>query len=147
MDVPPCRLLVGMHRLPQEELSLLFGNDVEDERIDNKTVARLKREAAQEFREQLTIGLPSAADETGLRRLAKQLRERRLTVKLFLRHPLHAKLYLAHRNDSFNPVIGFVGSSNLTMSGLRGQGELNVDVLELDAGNKKLHEVVRRPLE
>ena len=134
--MPPCRLLVGMQRLPQEELSLLFGNDADDERIDNKTVARLKREAAQEFREQLTIGLPSAADEAGLRRLAKQLRERRLAVKLFLRHPLHAKLYLAHRNDSFNPVIGFVGSSNLTMSGLRGQGELNVDVLELDAGNK-----------
>src|SRR5690606_20577070 len=43
---------------------------------------------------------------------------------------------LAHRQDTFNPVIGYLGSSNLTMSGLKGQGELNVDVLERDAAQK-----------
>ena len=57
-------------------------------------------------------------------------------MKLYLRHTLHAKLYLAHRDDSFNPVLAFLGSSNLTMSGLRGQGELNIDVLDKDAGGK-----------
>ena len=114
----------------------LFGNEPDSERTDNKTIARLKRQAALEFQQQLTIGVPTSADEVGLRRLVRQLRSHQLAVKLFLRHPLHAKLYLAHRTDNFNPVIGFVGSSNLTMSGLRGQGELNVDVLEMDAGSK-----------
>ncbi|MBA3352020.1 MAG: NgoFVII family restriction endonuclease [Blastocatellia bacterium] len=132
----PCRLLVGMQRLPQEDLPKLFTDGFDDERVDNKTVARLRRQAAEEFRKQLTIGIPTARDEAGLRKLAQQLKEGRLTVKLYLRHTLHAKLYLAHRDDNFNPVLAFLGSSNLTMSGLRGQGELNVDVLDKDAGEK-----------
>jgi superfamily II DNA or RNA helicase len=132
----PCRLLVGMQRLPREDLPKLFGDGSDEERIDNKTVARLRRQVALEFRQQLTIGIPTARDEAGLRKLAEQLKSGRLTVKLYLRHTLHAKLYLAHRDDNFNPVVGFLGSSNLTMSGLRGQGELNIDVLEKDAGVK-----------
>src|SRR6266550_2651223 len=132
----PCRLLVGMQRLPQEDLPKLFGDGAEEDRVDNKTVARLRRQAALEFRRQLTIGIPTAQDEAGLRKLAQQLKNGKLTVKLYLRHTLHAKLYLAHRDDSFNPVLAFLGSSNLTMSGLRGQGELNVDVLDKYAGDK-----------
>ncbi len=57
-------------------------------------------------------------------------------VKLFLRYPLHAKLYLLYRQDPNNPITGFLGSSNLTMAGLVKQGELNVDVLDQDACQK-----------
>src|SRR5215218_3405322 len=48
----PCRVLVGMQRLPREDLPKLFGSENGEERIDNKTVARLKRQAALEFRQQ-----------------------------------------------------------------------------------------------
>src|ERR1019366_8752041 len=54
----------------------------------------------------------------------------------FLKHPLHAKLYLLFRTDHNNPITGFLGSSNLTLAGLAKQGELNVDVLDHDAGQK-----------
>jgi hypothetical protein len=40
-----------------------------------------------------------------------------VVVKLFLPYPLHAKLYLLFRDDVNNPITGFVGSSNLTLSG------------------------------
>lgn len=63
----------------------------------------------------------------------------KLEVKLFLRHLLHAKLYLIHREDKITPRIGYVGSSNLTFSGLSGQGELNVEVTDRD-DTKKLEE-------
>ena len=56
-----------------------------------------------------------------------------MVVKLFLRHPLHAKLYLLFRPDPITPIVGYLGSSNLTFSGLSSQGELNVDVLDHDA--------------
>lgn len=134
----PCRLLVGMQRLPSEELASLFSAQPIDDRVDAKRVAQLRRQVAEEFRKQLTIGIPTGSDEAGLRRLARQLRDGKLRVKLFLRHPLHAKLYLAHRDDAFTPLIAYVGSSNLTMSGLRAQGELNVDVVDKDAA-EKLH--------
>ena len=59
-----------------------------------------------------------------------------MIVKLFLRHPLHAKLYLLFRPDPINPSVGYLGSSNLTLSGLSRQGELNVDVMDHDACQK-----------
>lgn len=127
-----CRLLVGMHPSPREELRAAFGPEQETG-IDNALAIRLKRRLAEEFHEQLTLGTPTNEDEAGLRRLLSQLRGGQLVVKLFLRHPLHAKLYLAFRPDPINPITGFLGSSNLTFSGLLGQGELNIDVLDRPA--------------
>jgi hypothetical protein len=63
-------------------------------------------------------------------------RAMKLVVKLFLRHPLHAKLYLLHLPHPINPIVSYLGSSNLTFAGLAKQGELNVDVLDHDACNK-----------
>jgi len=131
-----CRLLVGMQRIPQEELKIGLSSTSHEEALDNQTALRLKKKLAEEFRIQLMIGLPTNVDEAGLRRLAEQLKSRKVVVKLFLRHPLHAKLYLLFRSDPNNPITGFLGSSNLTLSGLSKQGELNVDVLDHDATQK-----------
>ncbi len=131
-----CRLLVGMQSTPQEELKRAFSLSEMDDGIDNPTAIRLKRKLAEEFRQQLMQGAPTNADEAGLRRLAQQLRDKKLVVKLYLRHPLHAKLYLLFRDDFNNPVSGYLGSSNLTFAGLSRQGELNVDVLDHDACQK-----------
>lgn len=132
-DGSACRLLVGMHQSPHAELGHSLSAVLHDDTIDNAKVIDLKRRLAEEFREQLAIGLPTNQDEEGLRRLARQIREKKVVVKLFLRHNLHAKLYLLHRSDPINPKIGFVGSSNLTFAGLSAQGELNVDVMDGDA--------------
>ncbi|MEW6665283.1 MAG: helicase-related protein [Thermodesulfobacteriota bacterium] len=131
-----CRLLVGMQRLPQEELREALRIVKGQEGIDNQTAIRLKKKLAEEFREQLMIGMPTADDEAGLRRLSAQIREKKVVVKLFLRHPLHAKLYLLFRPDPIAPKVGYLGSSNLTLAGLSHQGELNVDVLDQDACTK-----------
>ncbi len=128
-----CRLLVGMQRLPQEELRDLLSLNSEQVGLDKTQQDRIRRKLADEFAQQLTYGAPNASDEVALRTLARQLRGRKLVVKLFLQFPLHAKLYLLHRADPQNPMIGYVGSSNLTFSGLLNQGELNVDVLDEDA--------------
>ena len=70
-----CRLLVGMHKLPQDELRALF-HDGEDG-MDNQTAQLKRRELAAEFRDQLTIGVPTNEDEAGLRRLAKQIKSKK----------------------------------------------------------------------
>jgi hypothetical protein len=132
-DGKACRLLVGMHQPPDAELRHALSVAVDDELIDNAKVLELRRRLAEQFREQLALGLPTNDDEAGLRRLARQIRSRKVVVKLYLRHNLHAKLYLLHRSDPINPKIGFVGSSNLTFAGLSAQGELNVDVMDVDA--------------
>ncbi|WP_040667862.1 phospholipase D-like domain-containing protein, partial [Nitrolancea hollandica] len=131
-----CRLLVGMQRAPRDELNAALALGEQDEGLDNQTAFRLKKRLAEEFRDQLTVGAPTNQDEAGLRRLAAQIKSRKVVVKLFLRHPLHAKLYLLFRSDPINPVVGYLGSSNLTFAGLSQQGELNVDVLDHDACRK-----------
>lgn len=131
-----CRLLVGMQPLPHEELRTALSLARGDKGIDQQTALRLKRRMAEEFREQLTLGAPTNDDEAGLRRLSTQIKAKKVVVKLFLRHHLHAKLYLLHRTDPNNPTVGFIGSSNLTLAGLSKQGELNVDVLDHDACSK-----------
>ncbi|HAR49053.1 MAG TPA: NgoFVII family restriction endonuclease [Smithella sp.] len=131
-----CRLLVGMQQMPQDQMRSSMCLIKDDEQIDQATAIALKRKLAQDFRDQLTIGIPTNEDEAGLRRLAAQITSHKLVVKLFLRHPLHAKLYLCFRQDPLNPKIGYLGSSNLTLAGLSKQGELNVDVLDHDACDK-----------
>lgn len=131
-----CRLLVGMQRLPQDELREAYSLLPHEDEVSNQAVIRLKRKLAEEFRAQLTIGAPNDEDETGLRRLAAQLKSGKLVVKLFVQHQLHAKLYLCFRTDPNIPIVGYLGSSNLTLAGLSHQGELNVDVLDHDAAAK-----------
>ena len=135
-DDGPCRVLIGMQRLPHEELREAFSLLDRPSGMDNQTAHRLRVQLAEQLRQQLTIGVPSNADERTLRQLGAQLRSKKVVVKLFLRHPLHAKLYLLFRDDPINPIVGYLGSSNLTFAGLSGQGELNVDVLDHDAALK-----------
>lgn len=131
-----CRLMVGMTTLPEEELRQALRGSVEADLLDQQTAIRLKRRVAEHFREQLTLGVPTNKDEVALRRLSQQLKAARVQVKLFLRHALHAKLYLLYRHDVVAPLVGFLGSSNLTLAGLVKQGELNLDVVEQDAAQK-----------
>jgi len=106
-----CRLLVGMQRLPQEDLRIARSLSAKEGQLDNQTALRLKTRLAEEFREQLTIGPPTNEDEAGLRRLAKQIKAKKVIVKLFLKHPLHAKLYLLFRPDPVNPSVGYLGAA------------------------------------
>ncbi len=130
-----CRLLVGMQKLPIDILKEQLTND-EEHTIDQAEAVKLKKRLAQEFKDQLTIGTPTEADEAALRKLSQQMKDKKVVVKLHLRYTLHAKLYLAYSEDKRVPVVGFLGSSNLTLAGLAKQGELNIDVLDQDAANK-----------
>ncbi|OAV68317.1 ATP-dependent helicase HepA [Bacteroidales bacterium Barb6XT] len=130
-----CRLMIGMHRPPEDLIRNLYSNI--DNLTDAEEVKRCKRTIAADFRRQLTIGIPTAKDEWTLRRLSAQLKGERVAVKLYLKEPLHAKLYLAHRpDDHFNKIQVIMGSSNLTYSGLIGQGELNAEFGDSDSAEK-----------
>ncbi|MBS1504234.1 MAG: NgoFVII family restriction endonuclease, partial [Bacteroidetes bacterium] len=129
-----CRLLVGMQR-PTDEIikEIIFHAD--NDLLDNPRALALKKEAARSFKQQLTLGIPTNDDEKCLQKLKRQLIDGKVVVKLFLSHTLHAKLYLLYRNQE-ESLKAYVGSSNLTLSGLSKQGELNVDVVEQDAAEK-----------
>ncbi len=121
-----CRLLIGMQRPEQEVVQEMYA--IERQPVDAETARRWRKRVANGFRRQLTLGVPTAADEQTLQTLRRQLVEGKVCVKLHLRYPLHAKLYLAHRpQDTSNPIMSIMGSSNLTLSGMLRNGELNAE--------------------
>ena len=129
-----CRLLIGMHRPAEELIRQLY---TERTLPDANYVSQCKLEIARDFRRQLQLGLPTKQDEFTLRRLSAQMKDEKVCVKLYLREPLHAKLYLAHRpDDNFNKIQAIMGSSNLTYSGLTKQGELDAEFGDSDSAEK-----------
>jgi len=73
-----CRLLVGMQRLPQDELRQVMRLSRADSGMDNQTAIRLKKKLAEEFRDQLMVGAPTNEDEIGLRRLSAQIKAKKV---------------------------------------------------------------------
>lgn len=130
------RLLVGMHSSPADEVKAALSLHPEDGMIDHSRANQMRKRVAEDFRKQLLVGAPSNKSEASLRRLRDQLFSGKLVVKLHLSTQLHAKLYLFERQDPHVPKVGYVGSSNLTFSGLQKQAELNIDVLDQDATEK-----------
>lgn len=130
-----CRILIGMTSSPKDELINYLANP-DGIQVDNKTMNRQRAKLVQDLASQLTYGVPTQRDEETLQALLDQLKNGRVAVKLFLRHQLHAKLYLCHTSISTVPIQGLLGSSNFTFSGLSAQGELNIDVYDPDAGKK-----------
>ncbi|MBW2089990.1 MAG: NgoFVII family restriction endonuclease, partial [Deltaproteobacteria bacterium] len=130
-----CRVLIGMQK-PSLDIIKEYYSKVQKGSIDNQEAIKIKKGLARDFKDQLTIGYPTEEDEQGLRKLSRQIKDKKVIVKLYLKTGLHAKLYLMFREDNISPVIGFLGSSNLTLAGLAKQGELNIDVLDQDASKK-----------
>lgn len=131
-DDPPCRILVGM---AQHEVGIdpsLYTAPI----VDGNYKRLHRRQALENFRQQLIRGIPTRAAERALRMLARQLQDGFVCIRLYRQPSLHAKLYMIERHDPITPLIGYVGSSNLTFAGLYKQGELNVDVVEQDAAQK-----------
>jgi len=131
---PPCKVLVGM---VQPDLAL----DEElyrEPTLDRAHYTEQLQQLVQEFQRQILSGVPTRSAQSSMRRLREQIEQGRVRIKLYTRRPLHAKLYLLSRHDQITPLIGYVGSSNLTHAGLANQGELNVDVVEQDAARKLL---------
>lgn len=139
-----CRLIIGMQKMPidiirdyfekQGAAPAAFDEQIRHAITDNTTAVRIKRKVTEDLRQQLTIGVPTAYDEYVLRQLVRQLKSKQVVVKLYLRQLLHAKLYLAYQPDS--TIGSFLGSSNLTLSGLTHQAEMNTDIFEPDTNQR-----------
>ena len=141
-SAPVARVLVGMsgvdsNQAVSEFLQSSLSGQVSTDGIDGSVARERRQQAIHKFREQLSRGILDQSHFDALQTLKTHLTDGRVQIKLFTRRPLHGKTYICHRKDVTNPVTAFVGSSNLTMSGLKHNYELNVDVVDWD-GTKKL---------
>jgi superfamily II DNA or RNA helicase len=100
---------------------------------DNHLVAKDHRKRKQATAENLrrTVELMDQTDdgESLIRTLIQLIEEKRLEVKVYTKGRLHAKAYIFDYMDGpYENGIAVVGSSNLTLSGLTHNTELNVVV-------------------
>lgn len=136
---PVARVLVGMVRGSEhEQVVQAYRDEFEGREASQDQKAAIERRLAlvQILRNQLTHGIPSAGDRQALQDLHRQIDIGAVEVKVYCREPLHGKTYIFHRQDVTQPVMGFVGSSNLTYPGLFTNRELNTDVTDQDGAHK-----------
>jgi len=144
-EKPVARVLIGMlmgtaqvqtlHELQRE----LDGTDQVPDLTDNREALQRRDELLADFRLQLSRGIPNEKTRQILSSLRDQVASGAVEVKVFTRRPLHGKAYIFHRHTNNVPIVGFVGSSNLTSAGLQSNLELNVDVVD-SAASKDLSE-------
>ena len=136
------RILLGMMaggpevEVLEELQATVDGRDRQD--ADRDTAHARMHELLDHLRTQLMRGAPTVSDRETLGSLRELIEQGRVEFKVFTRRPLHGKTYIFYRDDLNNPITGFVGSSNLTPSGLASNLELNVDVLDSSGGGKDL---------
>jgi superfamily II DNA or RNA helicase len=133
-ELPGVRVLIGMsaattHDEVLDELQATV-DGLERSDADGDTSRQRRAELLQQLRTQLMRGMPTPGDRTTLASLRQLLADGVVEIKVFTRRALHGKAYVFHRQDLNSPIVGFVGSSNLTPPGLTHNLELNVDVLD-----------------
>jgi superfamily II DNA/RNA helicase len=110
---------------------------------------RMAAETAENLRSTVELMDQSDEAEALLRTLAQMIKERKLKVRVFTKGRMHAKAYIFDYGRVFdlfgNPVerhedgIAIVGSSNLTLSGVTHNTELNVVVQGNDNHAELVH--------
>jgi hypothetical protein len=128
----------------------LVSEKTEEQNFRKKTEAkRMAAETAENIR--VTAELMDQTDEAEatVKILVRLIEEKRLKVRVYTKGRMHAKAYIFTYGDTFNLLgekvtkhekgIAVVGSSNLTLSGVSHNTELNVVV----QGNNNHDELVR----
>jgi superfamily II DNA or RNA helicase len=106
----------------------LARREVDRRRILSPDAKALQADAARrEVKESLEVLEPEPASELTVRGLIDAVEKGQLDVRVYLRGTLHAKCYLLHWTQPIRePGAAIVGSSNLSISGLSHNSELNL---------------------
>lgn len=144
-SITAIRLLIG-NQSNQQTIDALMQREMQPQRVQ-AAIARLQSprerqriadETSKGIREALSIPPLTDATEGLLGEIKYWLATGKLEVRVYTKEKLHAKAYLfAYPEQSYEHGIGIVGSSNLTLSGLKNNTELNV----LVHGNDNLRQL------
>lgn len=93
-------------------------------------VKKSLEETAKNLKEAVEVMDPTDEAEALMKTLARMIEEKRVRVRVYTKGRLHAKAYIFdYRSDGrYEKGIAVVGSSNLTLSGITHNTELNVVV-------------------
>ena len=84
------------------------------------------KKASEEVRRTLEYMPQNDAERDAVLKLAEMIRNKKLLVRVYTRTQLHAKAYIFELDGSPLSHIGIVGSSNMSISGIKEHAELNL---------------------
>lgn len=144
-NIKELRLLIGnttnretIEQIAQGYRQLeLIADKVEEQTYPKHTeVKRMESETAANIRSNIELMDQTDEAETLVKNLVQMIEEKRLHVRVYTKGTLHAKAYIFDYGTVFNSQgrslersengIAIVGSSNLTLSGITHNTELNV---------------------
>ena len=85
-----------------------------------------RRRAADDVKGMLEHMPQTDSDQKAARKIAELIRKKKVRVKVYTKDRLHAKAYIFEIEGGFIPRLAIVGSSNLSISGIREHTELNL---------------------
>jgi len=137
-DVKELRILIGntttretIEQLAEgyRRLELVKGTQQRQEYATDRERKQSSRETAQNIQGSMELMDQTEETEELVATLARLVEEKRVKVKVYTKGRLHAKAYIFdYTTEHYEPGLGIVGSSNLTLSGIQHNTELNVVV-------------------
>jgi len=132
------RLIIGNRTNQQTLEELVKGhvscdlteNELRKQKLQNKRQKQHLLQLTQnEYSEDLALMEQNDNNENGLAALWQLIRDRRVDIRVFTKGTLHSKAYLFDLPETdYLEGIAIVGSSNLSISGLSNNSELNVKI-------------------
>jgi superfamily II DNA or RNA helicase len=132
--VAKIQLLIG-NQTNQQTIDALMQQELQPERV-SKIIAkrqtprekqRIATETQAKIRAALAVPPLTDSSENLFELIQQWLNSGKLEVRVYTKEKFHAKAYLfSYKKDRYEDGIGIVGSSNLTVSGLKNNTELNV---------------------
>ncbi len=104
-------------------------HELRKQQVLNKSQKRTEVERTKRAYMSDLATMPQDADNSvGLRALSDLIREKRIEIRVYAKGVLHSKAYIFETPGNVVEGIAVVGSSNLSISGLAANSELNVKV-------------------
>ena len=134
--VKKLRLLIGnttsretIEQISEVTSALVWFKPQRNRSFSNKAATKERSRTGSNLRKTIELMDQTYDGEALIKSLIQFIEERRLEVKVYTKGRLHAKAYIFdYQEDNYENGISIVGSSNLTLSGLTHNTELNVVV-------------------
>ena len=135
------RLLISpiTNRITAEALLASNESFGDVQRMASTSINDGKKKAVGQVRDSLGHMPQSRQDQDAVARLIDLIRKKKLQVRVYTKAQLHAKAYIFELDNPQLPRMSIVGSSNLSISGIREHTELNLRT-NVDNDSEKLLE-------
>lgn len=124
------RLLISPTTNRPTAEAMLAGNEAYEEAKSKSKIPNSEEYSIEKTRDQVKKTLEympqSKKDSLVVKKLIDLMRKKKLQIKVYTKQQLHAKAYIFELDNKHLTRVAIVGSSNLSISGIRQHAELNI---------------------